>query len=116
VQFLADESLDMAVVPALRLAGFDVRAVAEERPGTADEDVAALAMADDRILLTEDRDFGRIVYALLRETGGVIYMRYLARATISWPSSPALSWSTIAWIRVGPGTSTPPISSKTTPE
>ena len=73
----------MAVVRALRLAGFDVRSIVEEFPGMADEDVAALALADARSLLTEDRDFGRLVYAPMQETAGVIYIRYPARARAS---------------------------------
>lgn len=80
MRFLADESVDMAVVRALRLAGYHVRAIVEALPGASDEEVAALALADDRILLTEDRDFGRLIYAEMQGTRGVIYMRYPARA------------------------------------
>jgi len=77
---LADESVDMAVIRALRLAGHDVQAVVERRAGSPDDEVAALAAADGRILLTEDRDFGRLVYAQNQQSGGVIFMRYPARA------------------------------------
>jgi predicted nuclease of predicted toxin-antitoxin system len=58
-------SLDMSLVRALRRDGHDVLAVAETSPGTPDEEVVRLAQADDRIVLTEDRDFGRLVYAQL---------------------------------------------------
>lgn len=78
--FLADESVDMAVVRSLRSDGFDVRSVSEDLPGIPDEEVAALAREDDRVLLTEDRDFGRIFYAQWQESAGVIYMRYPMRA------------------------------------
>ena len=61
MRFLADESLDMAVTRALRSAGHDIRIVSREFPGAADEDVARAAAYDGRILLTEDRDFGRLV-------------------------------------------------------
>lgn len=70
----------MAVVRALRLAGHDVQAVVERHAGSPDDEVAALALADSRILLTEDRDFGRLVYAQNQQSGGVIFMRYPARA------------------------------------
>lgn len=33
---------------------------------------------DHRILLTEDRDFGRLFYAQLNAAEGVVYMRYPA--------------------------------------
>ncbi len=84
MQFLADESCDFAVVRALRAAGHDVLAVVEALPSAADEEVLAMAVAEKRILLTEDKDFGQWVYAERRASGGVMFMRYPApaRATI----------------------------------
>jgi hypothetical protein len=82
---LADESVDSAITRRLRREGHDVRSVAEEYPGSSDEEVAAIALADERILLTEDRDFGRLVYARLQATCGVILMRYPARARVGFP-------------------------------
>lgn len=61
LRFLADESCDFAVVRALRAAGHDVDAIAESTPSTADEEVLQRSVSDRRILLTEDKDFGRIV-------------------------------------------------------
>ena len=69
----------MAIVHALRRHGHDVLAVVEGYAGAEDTDVAEMARADGRILLTQDRDFGRLVYALNQETNGVIYMRYDSR-------------------------------------
>ena len=54
--FLADENLDFAVVRALRAAGHDVRALAEEMSRSVDAEVIALAGREGRILLTEDKD------------------------------------------------------------
>lgn len=76
--FLADESCDFAVVRALRAAGYDVLAVAERAPGARDEDVIRLATSERRILLTEDKDFGQLVFAAGKETCGVIFIRYPA--------------------------------------
>ncbi len=76
--FLADESCDFAVVRALRAAGYDVLAVAERARGAHDEDVIRLATNERRILLTEDKDFGQLVFAAGKETCGVIFIRYPA--------------------------------------
>ncbi len=76
MRFLADESCDFAVVRALRAAGHDVRAVAEPIPGGDDEDVIELATRDNRLLLTEDKDFGQLVFAHIHTTGGVILIRF----------------------------------------
>jgi predicted nuclease of predicted toxin-antitoxin system len=89
MRFLADESVDMAVVRALREAGHDVRAIAEDEPGAGDATVAERARADERTLLTEDRDFGRLVFALNQPTGGVIYMRYNAARRLAFASEVA---------------------------
>ncbi|HEX4953914.1 MAG TPA: DUF5615 family PIN-like protein [Thermoanaerobaculia bacterium] len=60
MRFLADESLDFRVVTALRGAGYDVAAVLEEARGWPDPEVLALAQRTERILLTEDKDFGQL--------------------------------------------------------
>jgi predicted nuclease of predicted toxin-antitoxin system len=78
VRFLCDESVDIAVIAVLRRDDHDVVAIAEVEPGAPDLEVAALANAEGRILITEDRDFGRIVYAELQPIGAVIYLRYPA--------------------------------------
>lgn len=76
MRFLADESCDFAVVRALRASGHDVVAVSEISPGTGDTTVIDLALRDKRILLTEDKDFGQLVYANHRKTSGVLFLRY----------------------------------------
>lgn len=67
-RFLADESCDFAVVRALREAAFDVVAVVEHAPGAADDQVIALSVKEGRVLLTEDKDFGQLVFAANRES------------------------------------------------
>jgi len=80
VEFLADESCDFAAVRALRASGHDVAAVAEWIGGAPDDRVMETALASGRILLTEDKDFGQLVYANGQVSRGVILMRFPARA------------------------------------
>lgn len=80
MRFLADESCDFAVVRALRAAGHDVLAVAELFPRLEDVAVLDLAIRQKRITLTEDKDFGQLVFADRRATGGVILVRFPLRA------------------------------------
>ncbi len=63
MRFIADESCDFAVVRALRQAGHDVMAVAEMDAGAEDSLVIARALSDQRVVLTEDKDFGQLVFA-----------------------------------------------------
>lgn len=76
MRFLADGSCDFALVRALRVAGHDVLAVAEITPRAEDAEVIDLALGEGRMVLTEDKDFGRLVYAHGQKTGGVILLRY----------------------------------------
>lgn len=76
MRFLADESCDFAVVRAPRTAGHDVISVAEIIPRAEDPDVLKLAVRQKRILLTEDKDFGQLVYARGLSTIGVIFLRF----------------------------------------
>ena len=87
MRFLADESCDFAVVRALRAAKHDVVAVSEISSGAEDEAVIGLAVREGRILITEDKDFGRLVYATLRESSGVILVRYPATVRTSLPQA-----------------------------
>lgn len=59
MRFLADESCDFAIVRALRAEGFDVLAISELSPRASDETVIDLAVRENRVLLTEDKDFGQ---------------------------------------------------------
>lgn len=76
MRFLADESCDFAVVRALREAGHDVLAVAELDPGAEDLYVIERALREQRVLLTEDKDFGQLVFASRRPAAGVVFIRY----------------------------------------
>jgi len=79
MRFLADESCDFVVVRALRESGYDVLSVSEISARAEDSSVVELAVKDKRILLTEDKDFGQLVYAHGQKTGGVIFLLRLEK-------------------------------------
>ena len=74
--FLADESCDFAVVRALRDAGHDELAIAEFTSQSDDADLIAQAHRDHRILITEDKDFGWLVFVNEANSAGVILVRF----------------------------------------
>ena len=80
MRFLADECCDFAAVRALRSEGHDVLAVNEFQFRSIDKEVMELALAENRILLTEDKDFGWLVFAGRVESPGVILIRFPASA------------------------------------
>jgi predicted nuclease of predicted toxin-antitoxin system len=74
-RLLADECCDGELVLLLRQAGHDVRYVAEGNAGHSDDEVLQLAVQEDRVLLTEDMDFGELVVRLGKQAVGVVLLR-----------------------------------------
>jgi predicted nuclease of predicted toxin-antitoxin system len=74
-RLLADECCDGDLVLLLRRAGHDVRYVAEGDAGRSDDEVLRLAFREDRVLLTEDTDFGELVVRLGKPAVGVVLLR-----------------------------------------
>jgi predicted nuclease of predicted toxin-antitoxin system len=85
MNFLADESCSGSVVRALRDADHDVLAIAETAPGSTDEYVLERALNENRILLTEDLDFGNLVYAHGRRSAGVMLLRFDSHTRLTKP-------------------------------
>jgi predicted nuclease of predicted toxin-antitoxin system len=76
VRFLADECCDAAVVDALRSDGYDVLYAVESLRGATDDELLAWSFSERRIFLTEDKDFGELVYRLRRPVYGVVLLRF----------------------------------------
>ena len=74
MRFLADENVSRTVIERLRAAGFDVAAVAEAHSGATDTAVLAMAKGENRILITEDRDFGEMVIRQRLGVCGIILL------------------------------------------
>ena len=74
MRFLADENVSRLVVERLCAEGFDVVSIGATRPGASDREVLAAAVKDQRILITEDRDFGELVVRQRLEVCGVVLL------------------------------------------
>jgi predicted nuclease of predicted toxin-antitoxin system len=76
VRFLVDACTDARLVAHLRLLGHDVTRVGQDYPGDL-EDTAILDIArnERRVLITDDRDFGELVFRSRHSHFGVIYLR-----------------------------------------
>ena len=72
VGFLADECFSGPLVRAMKTASFEVSRSADTTPAATDEQVLALAFAQNRVLLTEDNDFADLVVRLRLPTHGVV--------------------------------------------
>ena len=75
MRWLADECVAAPLVVFLRAHGHDVLYIAEAAAGLSDAEVIALALRENRLLLTEDKDFGDLVFRRERTVPGVVLMR-----------------------------------------
>ena len=74
-RLLVDECCRKSLIDELRANGFDVVGIAEISPSISDVKVAELAVAQNRILITDDKDFGDIVVRRNLPVPGVILLR-----------------------------------------
>ncbi len=90
-KFLANENVPGEVVEAARQAGHDLAWICELTPGIDDNAVLAASLAEKRVLLTFDKDFGEMAFRQGKAaTCGVILLRprlrepdYVARFTVA---------------------------------
>jgi predicted nuclease of predicted toxin-antitoxin system len=75
VRWLADECIDGGLVAHLRHLGHDVLYMAEVAPSANDADVMAHAQGEARLLLTEDKDFGDLVFRRGVQVPGLVLLR-----------------------------------------
>ncbi len=75
MRFLVDECTGPAVARWLREQSHDVFSVYEDARGMTDEDVLAKAFSGDWILITNDKDFGEMVFRESRPHHGVVFLR-----------------------------------------
>jgi predicted nuclease of predicted toxin-antitoxin system len=76
LRILANENVPGEAIDALRLLGHDVVWVRTQAPGSPDEAVLAQAQAENRIVVTFDKDFGELAFRQgLPATCGVILFR-----------------------------------------
>jgi len=76
MKFLLDQSTDARLIGWLTDHGHDaIRIGREYPPGLSDREVLAIAKREGRILITDDRDFGELVFRHRYPHRGVIYLR-----------------------------------------
>ena len=86
MKFLADECCDAGLVASLRDFGHDVTYITEQYAGSSDDEVLLKAYDEQRILLTEDKDFGELVCRLRKPSAGIVLIRIdVKNRHMKWP-------------------------------
>lgn len=74
-RLLCDENIPRDLGLVAQAEGFDVSFLVDVSRGEDDQSVLKRALSEDRILLTEDVDFGRLVFADRLACKGVVLVR-----------------------------------------
>ncbi len=81
MRFLLDESADFRLAAFLAERGHDVTTVARDYPrALKDREVLAIARRERRVLITNDTDFGELIYRQRLAHRGVILFRLRSHA------------------------------------
>ena len=75
MRFLVDECTGPAVAKWLRSLHYDVFSIYDEAQGLDDERIIEKANLDNYILVTNDKDFGELIFRMRRPHKGVILLR-----------------------------------------
>jgi len=73
--FLADVNIEKLIIDELRNMGYDIKWIAEENCRLEDTEIVEIACKENRILLTNDKDFGEIVFRQKLVSSGIILFR-----------------------------------------
>jgi predicted nuclease of predicted toxin-antitoxin system len=83
MRFLLDENIEYRLALYLNQHDHNATAIAHDYPRSLpDREVLAIAAREQRILITDDRDYGELIFRRLQAHAGVIYFR-LPDATVS---------------------------------
>jgi predicted nuclease of predicted toxin-antitoxin system len=76
ISFLADEHIPFTTIRILRESGYKVVSISEDRPSVDDDMILRLANAEGLVLITNDGDFGDLIFRdKVPFSSGLIYFR-----------------------------------------
>ena len=76
MKFLTDENVASSVVKDLRKKGFDVKDIKEEKLcGASDKEILKMSLAENRIIITHDKDFNNVLVTNTIHIG-IILLRF----------------------------------------
>jgi len=75
LSFIVDVGVGTGIEKYLRLEGYDTKAVREIDPCMEDEEIIRIAVLENRMVVTMDKDFGELVYHSSMDHRGVLLLR-----------------------------------------
>ena len=77
MKFIVDECTGPTVAKWLTMEGHDVVSVSPDRKGITDKEILKIAVKETRILITNDKDFGELIFKQKLPHCGVIFLRLI---------------------------------------
>jgi predicted nuclease of predicted toxin-antitoxin system len=81
LKFITDVNIEKPIVDYLLESGFDIKWVADYNCELRDADLLSLANREHRILITNDKDFGELVFLQQKVSTGIILLRVKGQNT-----------------------------------
>jgi len=75
IKFIADVNVEKTAVDYLLMRGYDIKWIPEYSCEISDEDLLQLANTEKRILITNDKDFGELIFLQKKLSTGIILFR-----------------------------------------
>jgi hypothetical protein len=100
MRILADENVDRPIVQWLREQGHDVVEISVAAREAPDQHLIDMSRRDGRVLMTFDRDIGRIMHSDPLPHPGIIYLRLRGRGSDLWEAFTRF-WPSIEPIAAG---------------
>lgn len=75
MKFIVDECTGPAAPKWLSAEGHDVISISPDRKGISDKEILKIAVSEERILITNDKDFGELIFKKRQSHCGVIFLR-----------------------------------------
>lgn len=83
MKFIVDASSGLAIVNFLISHGYDVISVAREMPTADDQTILEKAKLEQRIVITNDKDFGELVFRSRKANQGVVLIRLSDESSVN---------------------------------
>ena len=74
-KLLADENIPLEAVQQLKSDGLDIVSQSILNPGASDKQLLSYAWKEQRVLITFDKDFGKLIFRTQKPCSGVILLR-----------------------------------------
>lgn len=75
MKFLADENFEPQFVESLRRAGYEVLFLNEYDAGVDDTEILQIAVKENAIVITNDKDFSELIFRHSFASKGVVFLR-----------------------------------------